>query len=82
MPPPGQSPYFIATAPDRQGRLRLHALACKWMPNSQHRRFVGYYRNPEDALDAVKDRFHTAQLCDHCSPSESRREESSERGMD
>jgi hypothetical protein len=61
--------YYVNKNAQPNGDHEVHKDGCAWMPEPQHKMYLGYFSNCHDAVKEAKKTFPTtADGCHYCCP--------------
>ena len=59
--------YYVNKNPQPTGEHEVHCDGCDYLPEPQHREYLGYYSTCQEAVRAAKELYHNVDGCYHCS---------------
>ncbi|MCF7941818.1 MAG: hypothetical protein K9M84_09410 [Spirochaetia bacterium] len=58
--------YYASKHQKKNGRHEVHVLGCPWLPEEEHRTYLGMFTDCHDAMRKAQELYEHVERCIHC----------------
>lgn len=60
--------YYVSKVAQPNGDHEVHDETCTWLPQPEHRTYLGYHESCYSAVIAARKEYYQVNGCRYCSP--------------